>query len=151
MARPTETEYGTDVSTYDRVTDDNSYMQEYINTGVRVNTNSLSRIYYPIYLANPTTATGTYYVGICPFASYLVDVKHIVQTVSSAATVEVESSSSGACMTADAAANTLQTATLATDSADRLFDQGDTIIVKIATGGGDLVDLCIMLTLEPIR
>ena len=125
-------------------------MQEFADYNFRLDTSCLSRLYIPIFINQATTAVGTYVVGICPYRSTLVAVKHVVKTVTSAATVEVESSSSAACMTADDADTTVQTATLATAVADRLFAQGDIISVKIATGGGDLLHLAILLVLQPI-
>lgn len=150
MANVTESEYGTDSVAVNRVTDGNMHMEQFAEFNARVPTNALARIYYPIFIPQATQAVGTYVVGICPFACTLVDVKHICKTVTAAGTVEVESSSSGSCMTADDAANTLQSATLASAVADRLFDQGDSILVKIATASADLLHLCVLLTLQPI-
>ena len=150
MVKMVESELGTDVQTYNRVSDANAFMQEFAEFNDRIPTNLLSRIYIPIFIPQATTAVGTYVVGICPFKSYLVSVKHVVKTVTAAATVEVESSTSAACMTADSAATSVQTATLATASADRIFDQDDIISVKIATTSGDLLHLAILLVLEPI-
>jgi hypothetical protein len=150
MAYVTESEYGTDSVTINRVTDANMFMEQFAEFNARVPTNALSRLYYPIFIPQATQAVGSYTVGICPFASTLVAVRHICKTVTAAGTVEVESSSSASCMTADDAAETLQSATLATAVADRLFDQGDSILVKIATASADLLHLSILLVLQPI-
>ena len=150
MVNTTTTEYGTDSVAFNRVTDANAYMQEFNDSNFRIPTNALSRLYIPIFIPQATNAVGTYTVGIVPFKSTLVAVKHICTTVTAAATVEVESSSSGSCMTAQSGSETLASATLATAVADRLFDQGDSILVKIGTASGDLLHLSILIVLEPI-
>jgi len=150
MVRPTKTEYGTDNPSFVRVTDDNAYMEEFAEHNHRIPTNLLSRLYIPFFILNATTAVGTYAIGLCPFASTLLAVSHVCKTVNSAATLEIESSSSGSCMTADTIAITVQDATITSTVADALFDKGDVILAKIATGGGDVDHLAGLIVLQPI-
>lgn len=145
------TEYGTNVQTYPLVTDYNSYMKEFAQYDVRIPTNILKRFYMNFYLAAATTTGSPYVIGICPIKAYLVGVKHVCKTVTSAATVEIEIGTETACMTAQAAANTVSTATLATATTDRLCPADGIITCKIATASGELVDLAIELIFEPYR
>ena len=151
MSDLTVTEGGTNVQTYPLVTDYNSYMQEFAQDDVRIPTNILKRFYMNVHIPQATNAVGTYVIGIMPIKAYLVAVKHVCKTVTSAATVEVEIGSLGDCMTAQSGANTVATATLNATPANRLGVAGDIIVAKIGTSSGDLLHLNIMLAFEPYR
>lgn len=150
MVKPVSTEYGTDNPALLRVTDNNAYMEMFAEHNARISTNCLARIYIPFFILNAVTTVGTYVIGICPFKSTILAVSHVCKTVTSAATLEIESSSSGACMTADTIANTVQNATITSTVGDALFAKGDIISAKIATGSGDIVHLAGIIVLQPI-
>ncbi|MAH45214.1 hypothetical protein CMI37_05260 [Candidatus Pacearchaeota archaeon] len=150
MVEPLNTEYGTDNPAFDRVDDDSVFLATFSEHNARMPTGLLSRIYLNYFILNALTTVASYVIGICPFECTLLAVKHVCKTVTSAATLEIESSSSAACMTADTIAVTVQDATITSTVADALFAQGDIITAKIATGGGDIDHLAMMLVLQPI-
>lgn len=150
MVEFTNTEYGTDNPKVKRVSDDSMFMAEFSEHNVKIPTNLLTRLYIPFFILNAVTTVASYVIGVCPFASTLLAVEHVCKTVTSAATLEIESSSSAACMTADTIATTVQSAVITSTLADAFFDKGDIITAKIATGSGDIVHLAGTLVLQPI-
>lgn len=150
MVNIVNTEYGTDNPALLRVTDDNASMAMFNEHNVRVPTNAFARITMDFFILNALTTVGTYVIGVCPVQATLLAVNHVCKTVTSAATLEIESGSSAACMTADTIAVTVQNATITSTVADALFAKGDIITAKIATGSGDIVHLAISLILQPI-
>lgn len=150
MVEFTNTEYGTDNPVVGKVSDDSMFMAEFSEFNAKIPTNLLTRLYIPFFILNATTVVASYVIGVCPFASTLLAVEHVCKTVTSAATLEIESSSSAACMTADTIAITVQSATITGTAADALFAKGDIITARIATGGGDIVHLAGVIVLQPI-
>lgn len=150
MVEPLNTEYGTDNPAFDRVDDDSMFLSTFSEQNARMPTGLLSRIYLNYFILNATTAVASYVIGVCPFQSTLLAVEHVCKTVTSAATLEIESETSAACMTADTIATTVQSATITSTVANALFAKGDIITAKIATGGGDIAHLAMMLVLQPI-
>jgi len=116
----------------------------------RVPTRLLNRLYLPFYLPAATTAASPYVIGIVPVAAYVVDIKHVCETVTSAATLEVQIADKTDIMTAQAIAITVSTATLSATVSDRLLAAGDIISAVIATASGDIVNLAILIALEPV-
>ena len=150
MVEAVNTEYGTDNPAFIRANDDGAFLGTFSEYNARMPTGLLSRIYLNYFILNAVTTVASYVVGVCPFQSTLLAVEHVCKTVTSAATLEMESSSSTACMTADTIATSVQSATITSTVADALFAKGDIITAKIATGSGDIAHLAIMLVLQPI-
>ena len=144
-------ELGTNVQEYTSVAKKESYMPHFALHKRRVPTEKLTRVYLPIFIPQATTTVGTYVVGIVPYDSHVVDVKHVCKTISAAAKVQVRIGTKTSMMTAQDGSVTVATGALASDTDDRKVDKGDIISVVISETSGDLLHLALLITLEPVE
>jgi len=147
-------EYGTDIETDYSLDNPAMFFPKVREHKGRIYTRNLHRFYICKNLVAATTAVGTYLLGIVPIDGYVVSIKHIARTVTAAATLEIKTTAAGAggakddIMTAQSIANTIATAALGTTAQCTLV-QGDVLSAVIATVDGSIVDLCILITIQP--
>lgn len=149
MTKPASTaEYGTDKVTVPKI-DSGMFEQKYEEYNARIPTRLLNRFYMHGHFTQVTTAGSTYIFGIVPIDGYIVAIKHVCKTVTAAATVEIIDGSNSDIMTAQSAANTLQSAVLGASVANVSVSQGDILTLAVATALGDLADLTVLVVIQP--
>jgi len=147
-------EYGTDVETDYSLDNPAMFFPKVREHKGRIYTRNLHRFYICKNLVAATTTVGTYLLGIVPIDGYVVSIKHVARTITSAATLEVKTTAAGVggakddIMTAQTIADAIATATLGTTAQCTLV-QGDVLAAIIATTSGAVVDLCILITIQP--